>query len=397
MIRLHIDDKYLKKHNKFYKDSIILALDELARGNELKVRDQRVKSRVEFLKETFRVRGAGICYVRLVKALLEKFDVLVAEPCVLQRCVRILDWVECRKFPKDKKTFTKNKKRRAKKSLAEKEYEHAKEVVEKLFNYEKFGAGQCLYTEVNDLTNGVYCIWKPMENWSAWHFMQVLDVGACAYCNGGGVFSLRVDNKLPGSAKKVSENGDKKRSPFDHFFGHSNYPCLGLSLFNLVPSCTRCNTNMKGSEKQDIQNHMHPYKESFDDGAKFYAIFEKYNAIAFPMEQDVCVVLRSPLTANADRDLEKRADASARFFHLEEVYNQTYGRELVNIARRVIAIPQAYWDDLKSRFPGIDMSIANQMLIGCSINRNLINKERLSKLTCDLWDQLHVAILPTEF
>ena len=396
MIRLHIDDKYLQKHNKIYKKSLILALDELARGNELKFRDRRVDSRVEFRKETFRVQGAGICYVRLVKALLTKYDILVAEPCVLQRCVRILDWVECKKFPKKKRTFTKNKKRRTKKSPAE-EYEDAKKAVKYLFNYEEFGDGKYLYTKVNDPRNGVYCIWKPMGKWSAWHFMQVLDVGTCAYCNGGGVFSLRVDSKLPGRSKKVSEDGDKKRSPFDHFFGHSKYPCLGLSLFNLVPSCTRCNTNMKGSQEQDIQKHVHPYKESFDDGAKFYAIFEKYNAIAFPMKQDVCVVLRSPLTASADLDLEKRADASARFFHLEEVYNQTYGRELATIARRVVAIPQAYWDDLKNRFPGIDTSIANQMLIGCSINRNLINKERLSKLTCDLWDQLHVDILPTEF
>ena len=154
---------------------------------------------------------------------------------------------------------------------------------------------------------------------------------------------------------------------------------------------------MKGSKKQEIQTHVHPYQDSFDDGAKFYALFERYNAISFPMERDVYVILKSPLVANADRELERRADASAKFFHLEEVYNQTYGRDVVNIVRRVVAIPQAYWDDLKSRFLGIDISIANRMLIGCSVDRNLINKERLSKLTCDLWDQLHVDILPTEF
>ena len=283
---LRIDDKCLKKHNEYFKHSLILALDRLACGKTLKFRDRRGRGK-KFLKKTLRVRGVGLFYVRLVKALLNKYDVLVSGPHVLQRCVRILDWVEYKKFPKKKKSFTKCKKKypKKRKSRAEKEYEDAKRTVQELFNYEEFGGGKRLHTEVNDPKKGVYCIWKQMEDWSAWHFMQTLDVGACAYCNGGGVFSLRVDSKLPGSPKRVIEGGDKKRSPFDHFFGHSKYPCLGLSLFNLVPSCTRCNTNMKGAQKQDIDSFVHPYLESFDEGAKFYAIFEKYSAISFPIEE----------------------------------------------------------------------------------------------------------------
>lgn len=392
MKRLHIDEKYREIHNKYYKNSLLLALDELARGKALKFKDQRCTKTLKLLKgkKTSQVKGCGICYVRLVKALLSKYDILVAEPYVLQRCVFILDRFD--------RTIRKKVPEHGKKASNQvHEYEDAKKLVEELFNYGHFGAGKRLYAEESDPSNGVYFTWKPMKNWSAWDFMQTLEVGACAYCNGGGVFSLRVDSKLPGSSRTVINDGDKKRSPFDHFFGHTKYPCLGLSLFNLVPSCTRCNTNMKGATGQDIYSFVHPYLQSFDDGAKFYALFEKYNALALPMEQDVCVVLRPALSANADRDLEMRAGKSAVFFHLEEVYNQTYGRELVDIVRRVVAIPQAYWDDLKGRFPGIDISVANRMLIGCSLDRNLINKERLSKLTCDLWDQLHVDIFPTDF
>lgn len=387
---LHIDDKYLTRHNEFYKRSLMIALGELADGRELKFRDQRSKRCIKFLstKKAVHVDGCGICYVRLVQTLLEKYDILVAKPCVLQRCVSMLDEFERilqAKFPKQGNTASKQMR----------ECEEAKKVIKELFSYENFGAGKCLYAAGKGSAIGNYFTWKPMENWGAWHFLQALDVRTCAYCNGDGVFSLLLNSKLPGSAEMVVDMGDTRRSPFDHFFGHSDYPCLGLSLFNLVPSCTRCNTNMKGAKKQDIKTHVHPYLESFDDGERFYALFDRYAAIAFPKERDVHVILRPPVAVQTDCGLQKRAAASSQFFHLEEVYNQTYGQELVDIVRRVIAIPQAYRDDLKKRFPGIDISIANRMLFGCSIDRLRINKERLSKLTCDLWDQLHIDILPT--
>ena len=59
--------------------------------------------------------------------------------------------------------------------------------------------------------------------------------------------------------------------------------------------------------------------------------------------------------------------------------------------------PCAYWDDMKCRYPGIDLPSINRMLLGCSIDRDVINSERLSKLTGDLWEQLHVDVLPEEF
>jgi len=382
MKRLRIDRKYIIRHAAAYRCSLGIALDELANGRKLRFRDMRCKRTLKFLKakDTDYVRGCGIFYARVVKFLFTKYDILVAQPRELQHCANVLDWVDQtirNEFPSQRK-----------------DYEDSKASIAELFNYARFGAGKRIVVH-HDPVQGWYFTWDRMQKWSAWHFMLALDARTCSYCNGDGVFSLLLNSKLPGSSEMAVDVGDTRRSPFDHFYGYADYPCLGLSLFNLVPACTRCNTNIKGAKKQDMYDFIHPYCESFDDGARFYALFERYAAISFPKEDDVCVVLRPPIAVNGDLDLERRAGESSEFFHLEEVYNQVYGRELVDIVRRVVAMPKAYWDDMVRRFPDIEAAIVNRMLMGCSNDRRFINKERLSKLTCDLWDQLHVDILPS--
>ena len=49
MKRLHIDEKYRENHNKYYKNSLLLALDELARGKALKFKDQRCTKTLKLL------------------------------------------------------------------------------------------------------------------------------------------------------------------------------------------------------------------------------------------------------------------------------------------------------------------------------------------------------------
>ena len=392
MTRLKIDRKYCIRHKAAYKCAIGKALEVLASGGILRFKDSRSKRMLKFLKPkpTYSVCGYGICYVKFVSLIYKKYDVLVASPCVIQHCVDVLDRVDRRiihMFPC----------RGGLKSKEVNECEKAKKALRELFNYDRFGEGKRLVVRCDPMA-GLYFSWEsmPKRNWSAWHFIRALNAGTCSYCNTEGVFSLLLNSKMPGTPETVVEGGDTRRSPLDHFFGYSKYPCFGLSLFNLVPSCTRCNTNMKGARKQCLKRFIHPYLESFDDGARFYVLYEHYSSIAFPEERDVCVVVRPP-TGNEDRELVNRAIESAKFFHLEEVYSQTYKREVVDIIRRIVSMPEAYWDDMKCRFPGIDGSIVNRILLGCSIDRSVINSERLSKLACDLWEQLHVGVLPEEF
>lgn len=81
----------------------------------------------------------------------------------------------------------------------------------------------------------------------------------CPYCN---------DNKVKIVNKNNSTN-DILYFELDHFYPKSKNPFFALSLFNLIPSCTTCNSNEKGDEDFTINTHIHPYYESFNDLYKF--------------------------------------------------------------------------------------------------------------------------------
>lgn len=393
-----------QKHTDAYHDGILGALTELANGNAVRIRDGRNQTELKFRKESLNpVEGCGLSYVCLVLELFREENLLTAAPDKLGKCVAKLkefDEQVHTRFP----PTTRGGKPQKSPEIAS--YEAAKDVIGKLFDYEKFGAGQGVKFHKSD-QSAAYIEWKHLSDWSAWHYIRELDVDACAYCNAEAVFALCVSQKVPGKdttfaealADGDSDDGDRKivqcdemhkRSPLDHFYGYEKYPCLGLSLYNLVPACTRCNTNMKGAKEQNAKQHVHPYRESFDDGMHFRAVFEDYASLMLSKDNpNVTLVLKEKDCT--DEGLPTRAKASADFFHLEEVYNQTYKHEVVDVIRRIIGFPNSYWEDLRERYPGINELVLNRMLVGCSLDRKKINRERFSKMTCDLYDQLRVS------
>lgn len=76
--------------------------------------------------------------------------------------------------------------------------------------------------------------------------MEILDVRICPYCNHAFIDYETAFQK-------------------DHFFAKSKYPLLTLSFFNLVPSCSYCNTKKSTNEIHDIK--LNPYHMNFNDDA----------------------------------------------------------------------------------------------------------------------------------
>lgn len=74
----------------------------------------------------------------------------------------------------------------------------------------------------------------------------------CTYCNRQYTFTV---GKVTEKGKIVS----KVRPQFDHWFAHRQYPLLGLSFYNLIPSCSVCNSSVKGSAHYSLKTHIHPY------------------------------------------------------------------------------------------------------------------------------------------
>ena len=282
----------------------------------------------------------------------------------------------CKEFDKLYKIFPKKKLVKIKDNLKE------------IFNYEQFGVGQKLATKtINDVR--CYTWTNCAETWSAWHFIKHLNVSACCYCNAETIFSLMLNQPCPGGEGKRSnrkaKKEDYKRSALDHYICHSKYPAFGLSLYNLVPACTRCNTNIRGAKVLKYQNNIHPYEESFDDSFRFKYLMKGGVEFQDLTEDDIGLIV-----SQLDKDgfVDVRGMNTARFFHLEEVYNQLHRSEAVDTIRRYTLIPEARRKELEQHYPNIGRVVLERMLWGVDCDRNSINQYRLGKLTLDLLEQL---------
>lgn len=98
------------------------------------------------------------------------------------------------------------------------------------------------------------------SKWGAYNLTMQLQVNVCPYCNRQYITTYH------------SNNG-KTRPSLDHFYDKVTYPYFAISLFNLVPSCSVCNSSFKGKKKFTVSTHINPYVEDFNDTLNFSAGF----------------------------------------------------------------------------------------------------------------------------
>ena len=99
---------------------------------------------------------------------------------------------------------------------------------------------------------------KCQKESTAYWLQRQLGVKVCPYCNRMYTTTLFGEYRI--------------RPDFDHFYPKSKYPYLAVSLFNLIPSCSICNTKKSNTaeviyNKKENKNIsiIYPYDESFDE------------------------------------------------------------------------------------------------------------------------------------
>lgn len=83
----------------------------------------------------------------------------------------------------------------------------------------------------------------------------------CLYCNAERT-SIVPKRRHGGVSHRI-------RFDLDHFFPQVRYPFFALSFYNHIPSCHGCNSQVKGEKDFQLETHVHPYMESFDEIYKF--------------------------------------------------------------------------------------------------------------------------------
>ena len=370
MTKLTIPQSALTQHSDWYRQPIQDVLDAIVQQQSVYVRTKSDgQNRGEKLfAANLAPNGTGRRYIAEIAKFHRANDLMTMPPDLMSSLCGILDQMF-------------NLKHMSRTNQAD--LETAKESLMWVFNYNAFRDGARLVKK-NHIPHDYYCWEKEVETWGGWKFLETLGVKTCCYCNAETVFALLLRKKKPGDDKIRHTAEDYKKSALDHFFGHEEYPFLGISLYNLIPACTRCNTNFKNAKRMAFGSITHPYCDDFHDAVKFMPLIQDSSAFYSGASEEVEVRLERRHSDPIWDDDTDKAKAFSKFFHLEDVYNQLYRDDIADTLRRAQLLPKDYVSDLKKNYPGIQQSVLDRIEWGVSLKPEDINKHVLSKLTIDL-------------
>lgn len=210
---------------------------------------------------------------------------------------------------------------------------------------------------------------KNKQEYNAYDLAKSLNVNTCPYCNINSIYTI------------VDDENNKKivRPEFDHFFDKATYPILALSLYNLIPSCHQCNSNLKGQEKFNLESYLHPYSEDIDKNIKFKIKITNakfyYSINGFEIDIDY---------------LSHKAVNHNNIFKLKERYN--YLKDIIlELIQKKYMYNEDYLDSLFKKYEGTffrNKEDLMRLISGGYISESEINKRPLSKLIKDISEEL---------
>lgn len=218
---------------------------------------------------------------------------------------------------------------------------------------------------LNRLLYAIFVNTEYTKNLNKWRFINRLNLDTCAYCNRSYTYSL---------SKK-----DGIKPELDHFYPKSKYPFLGLSFYNLIPSCQTCN-GFGGKEEKDplLENMVSPYLLEHDT---FYFTYD-VKSIDFlsPLEgkSSVEVILKA-----------KKGSGNLNVFKLPDLYQKHEDHVLELIVKSKLKYTEEYREYLRS-YKELSFSDGeiDRMIMGNYTLIEELHKRPLSKLYRDIGIEL---------
>lgn len=203
----------------------------------------------------------------------------------------------------------------------------------------------------------------------AYEVAKLMGVNTCVYCNRQYTTTV-VD----------TDTGEQLIRPeFDHWFSHSDYPDLGISYYNLIPSCYLCNSSLKHDEPMSIDKHIHPYIDK-NTGFSF-----SYIPTSIGYVVDVNVDSRLPKT------YRRRVIETLRLYKTNQIYGMHSDFELKDLIDLAQADPPDYIDVLVNKVAqdlGMNEEDAYRILFGTEQkDENYLNRP-MSKFKSDIINKL---------
>lgn len=282
--------------------------------------------------------------------------------------------------------------------------------ITKLFSYDHLVSGDRLIVDRVGMKGGyaIYKAWwhgaesKREVEWNAWKLYDAIvnnrksPVRYCPYCNADTLYAFEFNQRYGDDSVELSF----ARSAFDHFYSCKDYPVLAMTISNLVPSCTRCNTRFKVDEDigRSDSSIILPYAEDMDAHLSFTWGKQIKKALLCSLTADELVV-----GYNADSSFSGGlAKHTVELFHLKEVYENIYADDICSIPHvlnDVYSLVETDTERILRKADATDQikfpekipdwnNDKKRLLLGCPCSRDGINAHRLSKIKMDLVAEL---------
>ncbi len=220
--------------------------------------------------------------------------------------------------------------------------------VEHVFNYDVFSS-------------------KKKRKYDAYKLAETLDVRTCTYCN------RNYTNTV------IKSNGVKITRPeFDHYFDKASNPLLAVSFYNLIPSCSICNSSIKGTHKMNLTDYTHPYIDNALNDIRFTY---KYS---HKTKSGLKILVNTPSPSKAKNTVNA--------FAIEEVYNSHAG-ELLDLIRSRQYFSDKYLTILKTNLlRGIIVSKEDlyRIVFGTEYDESYFINRPFSKFKNDILKELGI-------
>lgn len=199
-----------------------------------------------------------------------------------------------------------------------------------------------------------------------WNFINNIKVDTCPYCNRNYIYTSTKNKKI--------------KPVIDHFYPKTQYPILGISYFNLIPSCETCNGQACKHKKDPFSERiLSPYIIKNGD----FVISHKIKNIA----------IINPLSGKSDVEVffknSPTIGPNLETFNLENLYELHYDHAIELVIKRNLKYSKKYRDYLKSysALKSSDSEI-DRMILGNYALEKEQHKRPLSKMYQDIGKEL---------
>jgi hypothetical protein len=212
------------------------------------------------------------------------------------------------------------------------------------------------------------------NKYNAYDLLEELEVNVCPYCNRQYINTIKPTSNIGGT-----------RATLDHYLLKSKYPYLGLSFWNLVPSCYSCNSQLRTSRNIGL----HPYQKGFDKILHFYTDIDDITEYIGNTRKYFNLSLKEYKDLIPSQEDLENASINEKVFRLNDIYqnHKEYVRKIIQCA---IIYSKSFSKDLLKEYPEIfeNEEDAQSMMLSFYTKKENYEEKPLAKLTHDIASEL---------